>query len=232
MLLLAIATTVVQGRVFLRWEGRADVIGNLKRLGGTVAYETEIQINGGDGTLTVIGFDDAMDTALPNVRSILKLPTNATPSSSSTLHFLRGDTSTLRLLLMRFENTGRAIAIAIEQTNAAFEASEKAPHKHLLKAMSAYPGSRPTFYAEDVNTKLRVAISSTTADGDSVRQYYDRELTSKGWTPSFKSQAGLIPEMPLYHRKSELCCVLLTPSQSDQTQRITLLHKELGNTSK
>ena len=127
MLVVATATTVVQGRVFLRWEGRADVIGNLKRLGGTVAYETEIQINGGDGKLTVLGFDDALDTVLPNIHRILKLPTRTIQSSGSTLHILRGDTTTLRLLLLRFPDTKRSIALAIEQTHAAFEASEKPP---------------------------------------------------------------------------------------------------------
>jgi len=230
LLTLAVGS-VVQGRVFVRWKGRNDVVGNLKRLGGTVAYESEIRLNGGAGTLTVVGFDDALDAVIPSIHQAFALPGDA-PPSDSTLHILAGETTTLRLILLRFADPGRTIAIAIEQSNVDFNASRDAPHRHLLKALPPYPGSTPTFYAEDVNTRLSVAVSTASAPAERVRAFFDRELRMQGWIPSLSDSQHPIPEMPLYHRGSELCCMLVTPAETDSTQRITLLHKTLGNISK
>ena len=66
-LIATLAATVGHGRVFLRWQGRSDVVGNLRRLGGRLAYETTIRINGGDGQLSVLSFDDALDTATDQI---------------------------------------------------------------------------------------------------------------------------------------------------------------------
>ncbi len=224
-----ITVTAVQGRVFLRWKGRSDVIGNLQRLGGSVAYETNVRINGGDGTLTVISFDDALDTVTPHIRSILSIPEGADGSANSSLHLLKGDTTTMRLLLLRLEQAGRTLAIAIEQSNADFAASQTSTHQHQLKALPPYPGSTPLLYAEDSDTKLRVAVSETLAHPDSIRQFYDHELKAKGWTPSLTDAEGVGLALPLYIRRSELCCIGITPTQTTSAQRITLLHKELGN---
>jgi len=226
-----LAVTAVQGRVFLRWEGRSDVVGNLKRLGGNVSYETQVRINGGDGRLTVVSFDDALDNVAPRIRRTLAIPDNA-PGNTGSLHVLREDAVTVRLLLLRIEETGYTLAIAIEQSNADFEASQAAPRHHQLKALPPYPGSRPLFFAEDADTSLRVAVSETMAHADAVHNFYDQELRAKGWIPSLPDSQGSTLPLPLYVRRSELCCIAVTPAQTASLQRITLLHKELGNTTK
>ena len=227
-----VAVTAVQARVFLRWEGRSDVVGNLKRLGGRVSYETQIRINGGDGRLTVVSFDDALDTAAPRIRQTLSLPNSANGNANGALHILREKAVTIRLLLLRMEEAGRTLAIAIEQSNADFEASQAAPSRHQMKALPPYPGSQPIFFAEDSDTRLRVAVSETIAQAETVHSFYDQELRAKGWIPSMPNAPGIDLPLPLYVRRSELCCVAVTPTQSASLQRITLLHKELGNTTK
>ena len=228
--LLAVFTvTAVQGRVFLRWQGRSDVIGSLERLGGGVAYETTVRINGGDGKLTVVSFDDALDDIAPRIRRILSIPAPEADDTNGSLHLLQGESTTIRLLLLRIEDAGRTLAIAIEQSNAEYAASETDLHSHELKALPPYPGSKPLFFAEDADTKLRVAVSETLAHADSVRHFYDRELKSKGWIPSLPDSSNARRPMPLYIRKSELCCIAVTATQKSSLQRITLLHKELGN---
>jgi hypothetical protein len=231
-LLVVTVASVVHGRVFSRWKGRSDVVGNLTRLGGRVAYESEIRINGGEGRLTVLGFDDALDTIHSQIRRILALPAGNPQEGSSSLHILKGDTTTHRLVLLRFEKTGRALAIAIEQTHAEFLKSTKPPRTHLIKAIPPYPGSTPTFFAKDMNTKFCIASSTTTATTPAVLQFYERALSAKGWTASLTDSQGCVTEMPIYHRRSEICLLLVTSGSTPNTQHITLLHKELGNTTK
>ncbi|MBT3193420.1 MAG: hypothetical protein HN341_12790 [Verrucomicrobia bacterium] len=220
------------GRVFSRWTGRSNIVANLTRLGGTVAYESEIELNGGSGRLTVLGFDDALDTVGSQIRRILDLPGEAPLGSGSSLHIIKGDSTTHRLVLLRFDEGGRTLAIDIEQANADFLASQNPPGKHRIKAVPSFPGSTPMFFAEDVNTKLRIAVNTSAAPTDSIRKFYDQELRARGWTASLSDDQGTATEMPLYHRRSELLCLLVVPSQAGQTQQITLLHKELGNTTK
>ena len=229
VLLATLTVTAVQGRVFLRWEGRSDIIGNLSRLGGRVAYETRVRINGGEGKLTVVSFDDALNDVEQRIRRMLSIPDNASGQANGSIHILRGDAITARLLLLRMEDAGRTLAIAIEQSNSEFAASEADLHEHELKALPPYPGSIPIFFAEDADTRLRIAVSETLAQADSIRHFYDRELRSRGWLPSLPDGSnGRLP-MPLYIRKSELCCIAVTSTQTASVQRITLLHKELGN---
>ena len=231
-LIVVSVASVVHGRVFSRWKGRSDVVGNLTRLGGTVAYESEIRLNGGEGRLTVLGFDDALDTINSQIRRILALPAANPGEGSSSLHILKGDTTTHRLVLLRFEQTGRALAIAIEQTHAEFLKSTKPPQTHLIKAIPPYPGSTPTFFAKDMNTKLCIAASTTTAATPAVLKFYERELNAKGWTASLTDSRGCATAMPIYHRRSEICLLLVTAGSTPSTQQITLLHKELGNSTK
>jgi len=70
------------------------------------------------------------------------------------------------------------------------------------------------------------------AHADAVRNFYDQELRAKGWIPSLPDSQGPALPLPLYIRRSELCCIAVTPTQTASLQRITLLHKELGNTTK
>ncbi len=233
ILLVITAGAIVQGRVFSRWKGSSDVVGNLTRLGGSVAYSSQIRLNGGEGQLTVVGFDDALDTINSKIRQIFELPiTDIRQGSSSSLHIIRGASTTCRLVLLRLEHTSRVLAIAIEQTHADFLKSKAPPQNNLIKALPPFPGSIPTFFAEDINTKLRVAVGTTTASSEVVRQFYARDLHAKGWTASLSDAQGSTTKMPLYHRVNEICCVLVTPTENPQTQQITVLHKELGNTTK
>jgi hypothetical protein len=233
LILLAVtAGNLVHARVFSRWKGRSDVVGNLTRLGGTVAYEANIELNGGAGRLTVVGFDDALDTVASQIRRIMNLPERAMTSGNSSVHIMEGAATTHRLVLLRFALAGKALAIDIEQTNADFLASRTPPSKHRFKALPPFPGSTPKFFAENADTELQIAVNTTFAPAEAVRQFYDQELRAKGWTASLSDAQGNTTSLPLYHRRAELCCVFVAPSESTGIQQITLLHKALGNTTK
>lgn len=227
-------TATLHARVFTRWGDNSDAIGNLTRLGGKIAYTTNIKINNGLGKLTVIGFNDALNTTAPQIRHILNIPDspliNHQPSTinfpaTTSLHILHG-TTTLRLILLQLPQTASLLAIAIEQPNAEFQKSQNTPASHQLKTIPPYPGSTPTFYAESSKTKLRIALSSSTDNIESIYAFYHSTLQAQGWQPYLSDTIGSIPQMTIYQRNSELCYILATPSESCQS--ITLLYKQLS----
>ncbi len=232
---LATIATTTHARVYTRWGGTSDAIGNLTRLGGKVAYTSDIKINNGEGKLTVIGFDDPLNNTAPKIRHILNIPTHHPPlstvhsplsSPTTSIHILRGKTTTLRLVLLQLPQASRLLAIAIEQPNTEYNKSQKSPTKHQLTQIPAYPGSTPTFYAESSQTKLRIAMSSSSENIEAIHSFYHSRLQADGWQPYLSDSLGSIPQMTIYQRGSELCYILATPSKSCQT--ISLLYKQLS----
>lgn len=229
--LLCIASVTGHARVFLQLDTRGDVVNSLKRLGGAVAYASRIRLNDSQARLTVLGFDNALGHAGTRICQILALPRHSSGSRQSSLYLLRGDHNTLRLLLLNLDASRQLLAIAIEQSNDAFKASQTPPAQHPLDVAPPYPGSRPTFYAENRDTQLRFAVSAVDAPASAIRHFYDQKLQADGWSPSLAGGPGHMPKMPLYHRGRELCCILVTPAVTDHTQQITILHKTLGQTT-
>ena len=235
-IILFITTATIHARVFTRWGGNSDTIGNLTRLGGKVAYTTDVKINNGQGKLTVIGFDDTFDNITPKIHHILNIspstPINHQPSTinispSTSLHILQGKITTTRLILLQLPQNNRLLAIAIEQPTSEFKKSQTEPTKHQLNNITQYPGSTPTFYAETSQTKLRIAVSSSQDSIESIHNFYHSQLKSTGWQPYLSDNFGSIPQMTIYQRNTELCYILATPSKTCQS--ITLIHKQLTN---
>ena len=243
-ILLSIAAST-HARVFTRWGGNNDAIGNLTRLGGKIAYTTNVKINDGQGKLTVIGFDDSINTTESQILRILNIPysplinhftrsnaklwagqpliINRPPSTS--LHIIHGKTTTLRLILLKLPQARRLLAITIEQPNIEFKKSQSPPSKHQLKTIPTYPGSTPTFYAESSQTKLSISIISSSDNTEAIHNFYHSMLQSNGWQPYLSNSQGSIPQMTIYQRNNELCYILATPSKTCNS--IILLHKQL-----
>jgi len=227
--LTIITATALQARVFTRWKGNSDIVGNLTRLGGSVAYNADITINGGDGHLSVIGFNDPLNNTASDICRILNIPTDSssTPDrldANTFLYILKGQTKTLRLILLKLPQKDRLLAITIEQTNDEFEKSSHPPSQHQLKEIPAYPGSSPEFYAKNSETKLAIAVSSTTAPAEAINSFYHVTLKSDGWKPYLSDAHGSIPKMTIYQRNTEICCILATSSQ-----KLIILRKQLNN---
>ena len=228
LLTILITATAVHARVFTRRKGSSDIVGNLTRLGGSVAYNADVTINGGSGHLSVIGFNDPLNNTASDICRILNIPTNSssTPDrldANTFLYILKGQTKTLRLILLKLPKKQSLLAIAIEQTNAEFEKSST-PSQHQLKQIPAYPGSSPEFYAKNSETKLAIAVSSTSAPAEAINSFYHVTLKSDGWKPYLSDTHGSIPKMTIYQRNAEICCILAASSQ-----KLIILHKQLNN---
>lgn len=232
---LTIATTT-HARVFLRWGGADNPVGNMTRLGGKIAYSSDIKINNGEGKLTVIGFNDPMNNTTTQIQRILNISPNdqfpmtidqSSPMTNPTtsLYLLCGKKKSMRLILLQLPHASRLLAITIEQSTEEFLKSQKAPTKHKLSKIPAYPGSTPTFYAESSQTKFRMAISSSNDNIEAIRGFYHSRMQADGWIPYLSDSMGSIPQLTIYQRGNELCYILATPSKKCQT--ISVLYKQL-----
>jgi hypothetical protein len=228
LLAILLTATIVHARVFTLRKGRNDTVGTLARLGGRVAYNADITINGGSGHLSVIGFKDPLNNTIPNICRTLNIPTDSSNipdqiDPNTFLYILKSQTKTLRLILINLPEKQSLLAIAIEQTNTEYEKSSHPPNQHQLKAIPAYPDSSPEFYAENNETKLAIAVSSTSAPAEAISSFYHITLKSDGWKPYLSDANGSISKMTIYQRNSEICCILATSSQ-----KLILLHKQLN----
>ncbi len=215
-------------RVFQRWDSRDNVAENLQKLGGKVAYTSSVKINGGEGKLTVLSIDDANAQTLAKIQTIFDL--SGTPSPGSTaIYTIHSEHNVVRLVIINLPEAERLLAITIEQSKNAFNSSKQRPIKHLMKSIPPYPGSTPTFFAEDSNTEMQLAVSETTAVREAVWEFYRGKLEADGWTQTLSSEFGHAGTMPFYIRHGEIFCLFVSEGDKPGQQRIAMLHKKLGN---
>ena len=230
-LLIIITATTIQARVFTRWKGSSDIRGTLTGLGGKIAYNADIKINGGKAKLTVIGFTDTLGRTISDICRSLNIPPDKkairshTPATS--IYIIKRAQSTLRLILLKIPNKQNLLAITITQSNTDYAKSTTAPARHQITAIPVYPDSTPEFYAENKDTKLAIELSSTAAPAEAVNNFYYQTLKSAGWTPFLSDAAGSIPAMTIYQRNAEISCIQATPTETET--KILLLHKQLSN---
>jgi hypothetical protein len=226
-LALLLTATILPAKVFIRWQGTSDIPGTLTRLGGKASYQADVSINGGRGQIAVIGFRDKFDTTSSDIQRILKLPPQQQPrSATTTVWLLKGKATITRLILLRIPAQQRLLAIAITQSITEYEKSQQQPP--LYRGIPAYPGSTPKFLAQNHETKLTIATSAANAPPEAIRQFYFQTLKTAGWHPYLSNQAGPVPQMTIYQRKSEICCIYAASARNGQASNITILHKKLS----
>ena len=224
--------TSAQAKVFIRWKGNADIVGNLSRLGGTIAYNSKVEINGAEGKISVIDFNDKLDNTTSEIKRILnitnqdKTPNESQPTTS--VYILHGKSRTTRLILIRFPLRHKLTAISIEQSNAEYKKSTSPISKHRLKAIQPFPGSTPLFSAKDKKTKLQIEVSSAATTDTAVAGFYADNLKAAGWHPYLADKHGSISKLAIYQRGQELCYILATPNANRTEQTIAIIYKKLN----
>ncbi len=225
LLITLLAAAVVQARVFSRRPAAAGTVSAaLQTLGGMTVYTAPLRINGTEATLRVTGFDDPLNTLAGEIRTALGLPL-AVEARSDTLHTVYSGDTVTRLLLLRPAPDGPMLAITLEQSLGAWRESHRAPLRHTLNALPAYPGSTPGFYAENRDTGLRLATLTTPAAAEQIIAFYLSRLASDGWQPAFPSPDP--GSAHIFLRAGALCFVVITPIPDSTGQHITLLHKSM-----
>ncbi|MBM4148720.1 MAG: hypothetical protein FJ224_06720 [Lentisphaerae bacterium] len=224
--LLAAIPRRAEARVFFRWGRAGEARRAVESLGGTSVYSGAMSINGAPGELTVFacpadisGLARRMNEA---VGSGALVPSGAAMAAgaaeSGGRHY--------RFIAIRLTARHESILFCVEQTRSAFEESGKPPEKHLLTALPAYPGSSPSFFAEQKDRRTSLSVSVTPDAPGAVRSYYADRLEAAGWKPAFPAtgDAGGAG-MTVYLRGEEVCCCMAETSPDTGETRITLLHK-------
>jgi hypothetical protein len=224
MLLLA-GTIVCQGRVFIRWNAASRSTQTMETLGGKLVYEAAVTVNGGDGQVTVFGFDKAIGKIVTELAKTFGIEKSDFGGGTMAILSVDSDDRAIRLVAADLNGDNRTLVFKFEQSVADAKVSAARPTRHLMKAVPSYPGSSPQFYAKDNNTGMSVEMSSAPAQESSIREFYDSSLTGSGWTSALP---GLNGGLAVFKKGAEICCVLVAADDNvSGGSRITVLHKPL-----
>jgi len=222
LLLIMLASVVsVSARIFSRRPSAGDVTTLFQQLGGQCSYRAPVRINGSPALLSVTGFDDPGNLRSAEIRAALQLDLPAKDVDS--LHTIARDGKVIRLLLLHPDGANQTIAVAIEQTAAAFRQSRPGV-SHEGGPLPVFPGATPGLQAKNEDTGLYFATMTAVSDMPRIAAFYHSTLAAAGWTavfPAGKPHAGW-----LFLKENAFCMVLIIPShETSAATRITLLHK-------
>jgi len=226
--ILCTAVIVCQARVFVRWASVSQGTRTLRALGGTPAYHTRVNLNGGEGTLAVFSFDEPIEQLVRRIAAAFDVPPPANSVRTMWRTSFRRNDNVVHMLALSLTGKDNALLFNFEQSAADFSASSEQPDHHGLKRVPEYPGSTPVFFAADRHTGMDVAVARTSAAAASVQGFYESALTSSGWIPVLAGMP-LCKGMRVYLKRREICCVDVTSTDPRRPgSTITLLHKKHG----
>lgn len=220
-------------RIFARRGDAGGLTSRIEAMGGSRSYTSRITLNGGSGELHVFAFQAPPGRIARLLTEAFGARGLATDGASLQIGEAEVGALRLRLVLVQPEAAGVTTLFAVAQSAAQYERSLSAPET-VLAPFIPYPDARPTFTVSDEQSGVALTLAVTGAEPQTVQDYFDRELTTRGWsTPPVGSATKGLSAAPmalrLYVQADAVCCVGVTRSeqQSGETT-ITLLHKRLG----
>jgi len=200
----------------------------MKQLGGQPAYEAEININGADAHISVFSFSGTLEDVVQTLGRAFDVPAFHSGAGNMGFAVIAGELNVLRLLVVRLPRADTTLVFKVDQSPAEYAASA-APGSHLLAAVPEFPGSNPSFYAEDKHTNMKVALSVASASGNAIRRFYDRRLTADGWKQAMPVNTPGDRGMAVYLKGREICCVVVSSASGGGGENnVALLHKKPG----
>ncbi len=198
-----LAAVVSEAKVYLRW----GVAGNIARfvagIGGKLAYQTEMTVNGSAASISVYGLPASSRSWANSVRSI-------SFNARGTFTSLTGLTLSGTPLLFHYQR----------QTSA--DATRKRPF-----SLPRYPQSTQAFYAHDETADMHLSILRAQAAPAQVREFYRGTMQADGWHSPVSAMEARPEGMMVFIREQEVACVGIEQVDNRTETRITLLHKRL-----
>ncbi len=227
LLLLAGTASLSHARVFWRWGAAADSDRALEAAGGKIAYQADVNVNGGKGRLVVFAFDSLVDDVKRKLGRAFKT-TFAGTGTTMAMATVRGGGHVIRLIAIQLGDRFQTLVLKFDQTTAEHAKTGDRPKEHLMAELPAFPGSEPAFFAANEDTKMGLAVSDAAGSPDDIQGYYENHLRSEGWQRKFPpdtTQGQALSSMRVYQRGPRICCVHAIQSSRTGRTRITLLHK-------
>lgn len=225
LLLLVTAGLVCHARVFWRRPGRSHARRTIETLGGRLAYQADVTVNGGDGQLAVFHFNETIDRVVPGLASAFDLPQARPRARSMWRATFSAKDATITLLVIDLPDSDRVIVFDFEQTDA-----DPATTPENTPMLPAYPASEPLFSSRDHRAGMSLGVSKTAAPPSAVHEFYATQLPADGWSaaiPARTRAAAGRRSMDMYLRGDEICCVQALRKE-DATTTISLLYKSRG----
>ena len=218
-----------QARVFQRSGSGGDILASLNSSGGSVAYKSEVTINGGTGQLTVMGFKSPFPAVLQTLRRATGIQELAAGKGHHLHAIVKTNKGVLRLLAFHLAGNNQTIVVAVEQSRAEFRASERAPRRNVSESLpSSYPNSSARFFMQDAETGTSVAVFDTKATVGAVEAHLVGNLRGKGWNPALPPTSGRKSgtSFTVFMKGLDVCCAYVGPSSEGRGNIITILHKK------
>lgn len=230
LMVIMVTALVSQGRVFFRWGSAAQSLHTLEALGGTLAYEAPVTINGGKGQLTVFAFEKPIADVVGELARAFAVTGYHYAGGTMGYGSVSANGQTRTLVAIQMGDPLRTIVFHTEQSDADRRRSASPPTGPLLTDIPEFPGSTPVFSASDENAGMSMAISRTQTGEAEVRQTLDMALAGEGWRSAFPSAGATAPapRLRVYLKQQQVCCVLVDASERQGETRITILHKQHG----
>jgi hypothetical protein len=224
-LTLVLACAIVcHGRVFLRWNAASQAAQTIEKLGGKLAYEATMTVNGGRGRVMVFGFERAMDQATRDISAAFGMEKFRGESGTMAMGSVNSADNVIKLIAFSPGSELRTLVFMFEQSSSDAKASGDVPQRHYMEVVGPYPGSDPVFYAKNDDTGMSMEISTTAGGAGEARAFFDSSLAGAGWSSPMPAQKG---GLAVFTRGSEVCCVLVSADETGGRNRITVLHKPL-----
>ena len=221
---------VCQGRVFFRWGSAAESLHTMESLGGKLAYQATVNVNGGGGQLAVFGFNRPIIQIVNDLARAFNIAHFSYAGGSMGCASVSTNGQTLRWVVLDMGSESQTLAFLIEQSDEDSRRSARPPEGQMLAAVPAYPDSKPVFFASDDNAGMSLAVSRASSNEEDVRQSMDNALIHDGWNPALPAAVGKggPPGMKVYFKQQQICCVLVDTAEESGESRITILHKRRG----
>ncbi len=203
VLSIILATIASEAKVYLRW-GLADNIARfIADIGGELAYEADMTVNGRAASISVYGLPASRRAWANSVRSI---SFNARGAFTS----LTGLTISGSSLLFQYQRRTEG-------------APQEAPFW-----LPRFPQSTQTFSAHDKQADMSINILRAQAPPAQVRQFYRGSMKEDGWHMPLASNETTPEGMIVFIREQEVACIGIEQVNQNTETRITLLHKKLN----
>lgn len=219
---------VCHGRVFARWSTTSHSTEAIERTGGRVSYDAAMTLNGGNGQLTVFGFDKPIAATVRELARLFHIENFTYDGGTMAAATVTQDDRILKLIAVTLDNENKTTLFKFEQSVSEAKASGEHPARHFMDIVPPYPGSEPVFYARDNNTGMGMELSSAQGEPATIKSFYNSSLAGSGWK-SVVPGGSASSDLAVFVKGAEVCCVFVSSAGADTPgrSRITVLHKPL-----
>jgi len=219
ILLLTCCTALAS--VFVRWRSAHDTLRALSAVGAQTAYEADVSINGAEGRISVLGFDDGIGNLVPRVSAMLPHAAFLNPSGSMCHSSWQQGRGLFDLILFNTQVETTSVALLLRQASGRHLTPAEAYGDSPIGNLPMYSDAAPRFVAQNHDTGTTLAVCDTSGSPAGALFFYAAQLTREGWA----SVLPLTGTTAIFLRGQDICCIVATPSRGGNSTTITVLHK-------